>query len=208
MIASRLAGMRPPYPRYPLREFTPCAPGRSIQQYFPVSSGTGSRIQFLQCNFHPRRPTGITTDSTDLTDNVRIMPLQKPPTVSASSVKSVVFFCLRINRNGKKPPRRARSKAPVRIFHHNDTKTRRGLGVRSYHQWFQARRESMIKLAGSAVILMSSRFQVLASRFHPDVPGHLPFSNRCSVTPSPHLCFLLVNTKRFSPQRHKDTKSI
>ncbi len=153
------------------------------------------------------RPTGVTTDCTDLTDNVRTMPLQKPP-VSVSSVKSVVPCGLQINRNGKKPPRRARSKAPVRIFHHNDTKTRRGLGVRSYHQWFQARRESMIKLAGSAVILMSSRFQVLASRFHPDVPGHLPFSNRCSVTPSPHLCFLLVNTKRFSPQRHKDTKRI
>ncbi len=29
IIASRLAGMRPPYPRSPLREFTPCAPGRS-----------------------------------------------------------------------------------------------------------------------------------------------------------------------------------
>ena len=77
MIASRLAGMRPPYPRYPLREFTPCAPGRSIQQYFPVSSGTGSRIEFLQCKFHPRRPTGITIDYTDLTDNVRTMSPEK-----------------------------------------------------------------------------------------------------------------------------------
>ena len=148
MIASRLAGMRPPYPRHPLREFTPCAPGRSIQQYFPVSSGTGSRIQFLQCNFHPRRPTGVTTDCTDLTDNVRTMPLQKPP-VSVSSVKSVVFFCLRVNRSGKKPPRRTTK--PIQ----------------------------------------------------PAIADRLRAGIHCGT-----LGFLLVNTKRFSPQRHKDTKSI
>ena len=134
--------------------------------------------------------------------------------VSALSAISAVFFAAGVTVLVKKPPRRARGKAPARIFHHNDTKTQRGvgfrsqeLGVRSYPQWFQARRESMIKLTGSAEIPMSSRFQVLASRFQADVPGHVPFSTRCSVTPSPHLCLLLVNKKRFSPQRHKDTKT-
>ena len=76
-IASRRAGMCPTYPRHPLREFTPCAPGWCIQQDFQKSSGTGASIEFLQCNLRRRRPTQITTDHTDLTDNVcKSWPLQ------------------------------------------------------------------------------------------------------------------------------------
>ncbi len=73
-------GEPPLYPRYPLREFTPCAPGRCIQQDFQVSSRIEPSIQFLQCDFHPRRVTQVTlstTDLTDLTDNMRITRLNK-----------------------------------------------------------------------------------------------------------------------------------
>ena len=67
-------------------------------------------------------------------------------------------------------------------FHHNDTKTRRV---------FNYLTTSLRSFASFAV---GNLFPALpASRFHPDVPGHVLFSNRCSVTPSPHLGFLLVN---------------
>ena len=59
------------HPRYPLREFTPCAPGRSNQQDFQISSGIESRIQLLQRDFQPRRATHITTDYTNFSDNIR-----------------------------------------------------------------------------------------------------------------------------------------
>ncbi len=45
--ASPTSGIRAP--RYPLREFTPCAPGRSIQQNFQVTSIAGLKIQFFRC---------------------------------------------------------------------------------------------------------------------------------------------------------------
>ena len=66
-----------PYPRYPLREFTPCAPGRCIQQDFQVSSGIEPSIQCLQCDFHPRMVIHTTTDLADLTDNMRSRHLNK-----------------------------------------------------------------------------------------------------------------------------------
>ena len=53
-----------PYPRYPRHP-------RCNQQEFQVSSGTKPKIPFLQCHFHLRRITHITTDCTDLTDNMR-----------------------------------------------------------------------------------------------------------------------------------------
>ena len=53
----------------------------------------------------------------------------------------------------------------------------------------------------------SNVFQVPGSGFQ--VPPRCA-GNNCSLVVARRvaLCFLLVNKKRFSPQRHKDTKSI
>ena len=59
-----------PYPRYPRHP-------RCNQQEFQVSSGTKPKIPFLQCHFHLRRITHITTDRTDLMDNMRRRYLHK-----------------------------------------------------------------------------------------------------------------------------------
>ena len=77
---------------------------------------------------------------------------------------------------------------------HKDTKTRRVSNCLT------------TSLRSFASFGVANLFPALpGSRFHPDVPGHVPFSNRCSVTPSPHLGFLLVNKNRFSPQRHDNS---
>ena len=58
------------YPRHPRHP-------RCNQQEFQISSGTKPKIPFLQCHFHLRRITHITTDLTDLMDNMRGRYLHK-----------------------------------------------------------------------------------------------------------------------------------